>query len=209
PTGALELAKLKNQAKLDKQKIDHLEYRIKYLEESNRELRSDKEFLVTQIKGAMDGHQSMAMPVIDISPKAPQRSSVTSSSSKSPTPLSSSTNLSSMCTLTNVNGVVARYQKALKTFTKYGSMKRAFWKINVDRNTIARTAVIAELAITFPDVFKELIAVKVEQEKICELADRCRKAITNEMAETITSKKRSGKLLPIMHKYTYYFFIFH
>lgn len=48
----LELAKLKEQTKLDQQKIEHLEDRIKYLEEANSELKNDKEFLLSQIKGA-------------------------------------------------------------------------------------------------------------------------------------------------------------
>lgn len=79
-------------------------------------------------------------------------------------------------------------------------MKKAFAKINVDRNTIARTAVIAELAITFPDTFKDLLPG--DNEKISEFAERCRKAVTKEMAITITAKKKSGELLPIAYKYT-------
>lgn len=52
PTGMLELAKLKEQTKMDRQKIEHLEDRIKYLEEANSELKNDKEFLLSQMKGA-------------------------------------------------------------------------------------------------------------------------------------------------------------
>lgn len=48
----LELAKLTEQTKMDRQKIEHLEDRIKYLEEANSELKNDKEFLLSQIKGA-------------------------------------------------------------------------------------------------------------------------------------------------------------
>lgn len=51
PTGALELAKLKQQAKMDRQKIEHLEDCIKYLEEANRDLKNDKDFLLSQMKG--------------------------------------------------------------------------------------------------------------------------------------------------------------
>lgn len=46
PTGMLELAKLKEQTKMDRQKIEHLEDRIKHLEEANRELKH-KEFLLS------------------------------------------------------------------------------------------------------------------------------------------------------------------
>lgn len=80
-------------------------------------------------------------------------------------------------------------------------MKKAFAKMNVDRNTIAGTAIIAELAITFQDAFQGLLTSKDEM-KICVLAERCRGAINEEMAETITACKKNGKLLPIMYKYT-------
>ena len=48
----LGLAKLKEKNKMDQQKIEHLEDRIKYLEEANRDLKKDKDFLLDQIKGA-------------------------------------------------------------------------------------------------------------------------------------------------------------
>lgn len=85
-------------------------------------------------------------------------------------------------------------------------MKKAFAKINVDRNTIARTAIIAELAITYPDTFQELLPTDEVNEKISEFAERCKRAMSKEMAETITAKKKSGQLLPIMYKYTSFFF---
>lgn len=94
--------------------------------------------------------------------------------------------------MNTVNGVITRYKSALKRFSKFGSTKKAFNKINVDRNTIARTALIAELAITFPDTFKELLTgnIPVDNEKISQFAERCTKAITKEMTETITAKKK-------------------
>ncbi|XP_013856391.1 coiled-coil domain-containing protein 106 [Austrofundulus limnaeus] len=223
PTGAVELTKLKQQTKMDKQKIEYLEDRIKYLEEANRELKNDKEFLLTQIK------EATMSPASTSSRKTAQ---VLPSSSTSPTPSASSTDFSSLSSseeeeekekkkmkskkkkskkhrdsysrsrMTTVDGVITRYENALKRFNKFGSMKKAFTKINVDRNTIARTAAIAELAITFPDTFKELLPRKEDNEKISQFAERCRKAITKEMAETITAKKKIGKLLPIMYKYT-------
>ncbi|XP_035990684.1 coiled-coil domain-containing protein 106-like isoform X1 [Fundulus heteroclitus] len=222
PTGAVELTKLKQQAKMDRQKIDHLEDRIKYLEEANRELKKDKDFLLTQIKEATVAPASSSKSGSREIAQVPL-------SSTSTTPSSSSTDLSSSSSseeeekkkkkkktkkskkhsdsysrsrMTTVDGVINRYESALKRFTKFGSMKKAFNKIKVDRNTIARTAVIAELAITFPDTFKELLPGNHNNEKISQFAERCRNAITKEMAETITAKKRSGKLLPIMYKYT-------
>nr|XP_040030718.1 uncharacterized protein LOC120818039 isoform X2 [Gasterosteus aculeatus aculeatus] len=51
-TRALELAKLKEQTKMDRQKIEHLEERINYLEEANKDLKADKDFLLANIKEA-------------------------------------------------------------------------------------------------------------------------------------------------------------
>ncbi|XP_041830685.1 coiled-coil domain-containing protein 106-like [Melanotaenia boesemani] len=74
--------------------------------------------------------------------------------------------------MTTTDGVIRRYKNALHIFNKYGSMKRAFAKINVDRNTIARTAAIAELAITFLDTFKELLPQDEANEKMSVFAER-------------------------------------
>lgn len=68
-----------------------------------------------------------------------------------------------------------------------------FARINADCNTIVRTGVIAELAITFLDNFKELLPGDEDNEKISQFAKRCRRAITKEMAERITTKKRMFK----------------
>ncbi|XP_035989960.1 coiled-coil domain-containing protein 106-like isoform X2 [Fundulus heteroclitus] len=195
---------------MDRQKIDHLEDRIKYLEEANRELKKDKDFLLTQNKEATVAPASSSKSGSREIAQVPL-------SSTSTTPSSSSTDLSSSLSseeeekkkkkkkktkkskkhsdsysrsrMTTVDGVINRYESALKRFTKFGSMKKAFNKIKVDRNTIARTAVIAELAITFPDTFKELLPGNHNNEKISQFAERCRNAITKEMAKTIAKKE--------------------
>ncbi|XP_041836144.1 coiled-coil domain-containing protein 106-like [Melanotaenia boesemani] len=220
PTGALELAKLKEQAKVDQHKIKHLEDRIKYLEEANRDLKNDKDFLLSQIKGASNmpgstgkGSSKAALELTSTStsPCPSSESSFSSSSEeeeqkkkKKKKAKKSKKHLAShsRSRMTTTDGVIRRYKNALHIFNKYGSMKRAFAKINVDRNTIARTAAIAELAITFPDTFKELLPQDEANEKMSVFAERCREAITEEMAGIITAKKKIGKLLPIMYKYT-------
>ncbi|XP_063065811.1 uncharacterized protein LOC134457768 [Engraulis encrasicolus] len=52
----------------------------------------------------------------------------------------------------NVVGVIARYMAALQEFRRSVSMKVAFDRIGVDRNTISRTAAIAELSLAAPEV---------------------------------------------------------
>ncbi|XP_038585882.1 coiled-coil domain-containing protein 106-like [Micropterus salmoides] len=56
----------------------------------------------------------------------------------------------------NVVGVIARYMAALKEFRHSVSMKVAFDRVGVDRNTISRTAAIAELSLAAPEVFHAL-----------------------------------------------------
>ncbi|TRY58242.1 hypothetical protein DNTS_021942 [Danionella cerebrum] len=220
PTGALELAKLKEQIKMDRLTIEHLEDRIKYLEEANRDLKNDKDFLLSQIKGATNTPASTgkgsgktalepASSSTSTSPCPSSDSSFSSSSEEEEKKKKKKTKKSkkhpdsfSRSRMTTTNGVIRRYKKVLSMFKKHGSMKKAFAKINVDRNTIARTAVIAELAITFPDTFKDLLPRDEANERMSAFAERCRGAITQEMAEMITLKKNSGKLLPIVYKYT-------
>lgn len=79
-------------------------------------------------------------------------------------------------------------------------MKRAFEWINVDRNTIARTAIFGELAMVFPDVLKTVQEEQVtDSEKIADFAERCRQFVTEEMSAVLSAKKNSGGLLPIVH----------
>ncbi|XP_028297242.1 coiled-coil domain-containing protein 106-like [Gouania willdenowi] len=191
PTGTLEFAKLKEQAKKDQQTIKILEERIVGLEETNRELKKDKDFLMSQLKAPSQSPVSSQMPG---SRKTAEVLS-SSPSSGSPAPSSNSSSFSSSeleemekkkkkkkkkskghidaqsrSRITSPDGVIRRYKKAMKKFSKCGSMKRAFSAINVDRNTIARTAIIAELAITFPDVYKGLLC-DGDHTKISEFAE--------------------------------------
>lgn len=63
-----------------------------------------------------------------------------------------------------------------------------------DCDVVTRTAVTAELAITFRVTFMELLP-RDEDNEISQFAERCRRAKTKEMVETIIAKKKSGKLL--------------
>lgn len=70
--------------------------------------------------------------------------------------------------------------------------------LRVDRNTIARTAPIAEMRLCFLDVFEGL----PRDEKMSTFAAECRAAITPEMAAVLKAKKKTGELLPIKYKVT-------
>ncbi|KAI4900677.1 hypothetical protein NFI96_005497 [Prochilodus magdalenae] len=101
-----------------------------------------------------------------------------------------------------IEGVIQRSKLALKSYRRCGSMKRAFEKQNVDRDTIARTAPIAELYIAFPDAFAALPEWNDSVEKMSAYAERCRQAITCDMARQILEMKKKHLLLPTVYKLT-------
>ncbi|KAL7383863.1 hypothetical protein ABVT39_019434 [Epinephelus coioides] len=97
----------------------------------------------------------------------------------------------------NTRGIIARYKMAMDAFNRGGSMKAAFDCIGADRNTVCRTAPIAELSIAAPDIFKNVGAWNEHKEKLSSFVDRCRAAMTPEVKEKITKMKEDGDLLPI------------
>ena len=86
-------------------------------------------------------------------------------------------------TAKTVRGVILRYKRALQAFNQGGSMKRAFQKVGVDRNTISRTSPIAELALAAPGVFQALPPWNSQVEKLSTFVDRCREATNDEIKE--------------------------
>ncbi|CAL8369855.1 unnamed protein product [Gadus morhua 'NCC'] len=56
----------------------------------------------------------------------------------------------------NTKGVILRYVAALEAFRRGKSMKAAFDAVGVDRNTVARTAIVAELHLAAPEVFESI-----------------------------------------------------
>ncbi|XP_056464860.1 coiled-coil domain-containing protein 106-like [Gadus chalcogrammus] len=197
-------------------KIQHLEERVKHLEEANIDLKKDKDFLLSRFDEKQGpSHKSEKKEVISTSSETPSASSSDESffseeeevkvkekkkkKRKTKKPMKT-LEPHSRSRMTTIDGVVRRYMRALKSFKKTGSMKRAFEHLGVDRNTIARTAPIAEVHIIFPDIFEGLS--KDSHDKISTFTERCREAITAEMASTLTHKKNAGELLPITYKMT-------
>lgn len=78
-------------------------------------------------------------------------------------------------------------------------MEAAFEEVGVDRNTIARTTVIAELYLTAPEDFKAVGQWNEKSEKLSSYVDRCRAAITTEIKQHFSEMKENGTLLPIAH----------
>ncbi|XP_056094953.1 uncharacterized protein LOC130073521 isoform X3 [Rhinichthys klamathensis goyatoka] len=100
----------------------------------------------------------------------------------------------------NVVGVIARYMAALQEFRRCVSMKVAFERVGVDRNTISRTAAIAELSLAAPEVFHALPPWDEKEETLAHYAVRCRQAMDDSIKAKIKSMKVKGELLPIVSK---------
>ncbi|XP_038843365.1 uncharacterized protein LOC120042618 isoform X2 [Salvelinus namaycush] len=100
----------------------------------------------------------------------------------------------------NVVGVIARYMAALQEFRRSVSMKVAFDRVGVDRNTISRTAAIAELSLAAPEVFHALPPWDEKEETLAHYAHRCRLAMDDTIRAKIKTMKTKGDLLPIVSK---------
>ncbi|XP_068429652.1 coiled-coil domain-containing protein 106 [Clinocottus analis] len=100
----------------------------------------------------------------------------------------------------NVVGVIARYMAALQEFRCSVSMKVAFDRVGVDRNTISRTAAIAELSLAAPEVFHALAPWDEKEETLAHYAHRCRQAMDDNTKAKIKTMKAKGELLPIVSK---------
>ncbi|XP_046716369.1 uncharacterized protein KIAA1958 isoform X1 [Silurus meridionalis] len=100
----------------------------------------------------------------------------------------------------NVVGVIARYMTALQEFRRSVSMKVAFDRVGVDRNTISRTAAIAELSLAAPEVFHALPPWDEKEETLAHYAVRCRQAMDENIKAKIKAMKARGELLPIVSK---------
>ncbi|XP_035463620.2 coiled-coil domain-containing protein 106 isoform X2 [Scophthalmus maximus] len=100
----------------------------------------------------------------------------------------------------NVVGVIARYMAALQEFRRSVSMKVAFDRVGVDRNTISRTAAIAELSLAAPEVFQALAPWDEKEETLANYTHRCRQAMDDAIKAKIKTMKAKGELLPIVSK---------
>ncbi|XP_078128042.1 uncharacterized protein kiaa1958 isoform X2 [Sander vitreus] len=100
----------------------------------------------------------------------------------------------------NVRGVIARYMAALQEYRRNVSMKVAFDRVGVDRNTISRTASIAELSLAAPEVFQSLAPWDEKEETLAHYAHRCRQAMDDNIKAKVKTMKAKGELLPIVSK---------
>ncbi|KAI4894031.1 hypothetical protein NFI96_006156 [Prochilodus magdalenae] len=155
PTALQELQVAKMLLEAEKEKVKNLQETIKHLQ-------ADKEFLKDQLS-RMTGKKAIGSEVEESSGEIAESSTIDDTddeemklSSKGKKAKSTKQDDLIRTRAKTVRGVILRYKRALQSFNQGGSMKRAFQKVGVDRNTISRTSPIAELALAAPGVFQTL-----------------------------------------------------
>ncbi|CAM4712198.1 unnamed protein product [Leuciscus chuanchicus] len=101
---------------------------------------------------------------------------------------------------TTPEDVLKRYNKVLHAFKKEGSISKACTKVGVDRNTLALTAVVAEIQLVDPEFYRSISKFRVKEEKLCDFAKRCLQSLTADLRSDIEKSKKERKLLPIKYK---------
>lgn len=96
--------------------------------------------------------------------------------------------------------VLHRYKAILKTFMKTRSVSHSCKQHSVDRNTIALTAIIAELQII---ATPELHIPEFQGGTLQKYAKKCKEYMdaNPEVMSRITEMKRNRELLPIRYKF--------
>ncbi|KAG1954693.1 coiled-coil domain-containing protein 106-like isoform X2 [Pimephales promelas] len=101
---------------------------------------------------------------------------------------------------TTPEDVLKRYNKVFHAFKKEGSISKACTKVGVDRNTLALTAVVAEIQLVDPEFYRSIPKFRLKDEKLCDFAKRCLQSMTADLKSTIENAKKERKLLPITYK---------
>ncbi|KAG1952175.1 coiled-coil domain-containing protein [Pimephales promelas] len=102
---------------------------------------------------------------------------------------------------TTPEDVLKRYNKVFHAFKKEGSISKACTKVGVDRNTLALTAVVAEIQLVDPEFYRSIPKFRLKDEKLCDFAKRCLQSMTADLKSTIeNAKKELPEELPC--KYT-------
>lgn len=100
---------------------------------------------------------------------------------------------------TNPQQVVERYKSVLGKFQKGKNLSESYNAVNVDRNTITTSASIAELAISAPDKYFEVLQGYSRSMRLSAFVQQCSKVLfeDHELMAKVEKLKDEGKLLPI------------
>ncbi|CAL8254549.1 unnamed protein product [Boreogadus saida] len=103
----------------------------------------------------------------------------------------------------NPEDVVHRYRAVLKEFRRTRSMGLSCEVLNVDRNTIALTAIIAEIFIGAEGEDFGQLPVFIEGDTVGNYAKTCKAFLEGNqlLGEKIKKMKKNSELLPIKYKF--------
>ncbi|XP_066530914.1 coiled-coil domain-containing protein 106-like [Hoplias malabaricus] len=219
PNASHEIELLKLQLEAEKDKGNLREETIKILKQDKEHLQSQlskkEEFIQELIRSKMEeipgpsniletkvkAHPKHQMPEKPVESDGGTTSSVLSDSSvevtktkrKTPEPKPDFHRIR----VKNTRSIIARYKTALEAFKKGSSMKAAIDSVGLDRATIVRTAVVAELKIAAPELFDSIAPWNQRVEKLSVFVERCRAEVTSDVKSKICQMKIDGELLPI------------
>uniref|UniRef100_UPI003AADD341 coiled-coil domain-containing protein 106-like n=1 Tax=Centroberyx gerrardi TaxID=166262 RepID=UPI003AADD341 len=98
--------------------------------------------------------------------------------------------------------VLQRYNAILREYKRTKNLGAAYKAVGVDRNTVATTAPIAELAIVSPEKYRELLQIHRKEKKLLAIAKQCADVITKDaqLQAKVDDMKAKVKLLPITRR---------
>ncbi|CAJ1069756.1 Coiled-coil domain-containing protein 106 [Xyrichtys novacula] len=99
----------------------------------------------------------------------------------------------------NPQQVVERYKKVLGHFQKGKNLSESYNAVDVNRNTIAASASIPELAISAPDKYADVLQGYSRSQKLNVFVQECSKVLSEdpELMAKVDELKDEGKLLPV------------
>ncbi|XP_036378696.1 coiled-coil domain-containing protein 106-like [Megalops cyprinoides] len=101
---------------------------------------------------------------------------------------------------TTLDDILKPYNKVFNSFKKEGSISKACTKVGVGRNTLALTAVVAEIQLADPEFYQSIPEFRAKEEKLFHFAKRCLESLTADLRSAIENAKKECKPLPIKYK---------
>ncbi|CAM4557286.1 unnamed protein product [Leuciscus chuanchicus] len=141
----------------------------------------DNDFSIVEVASPEAGAKKKVKKILDSSTECSTRGTDEESLSSCSSSESSDSNIprkwkrghKKKTKTTTPEDVQKRYNKVLHAFKKEGSISKACTKVGVDRNTLALTAVVAEIQLVDPEFYRSISKFRVKEEKLCDFVKRC------------------------------------
>uniref|UniRef100_A0A3B1IXX1 Coiled-coil domain containing 106b n=1 Tax=Astyanax mexicanus TaxID=7994 RepID=A0A3B1IXX1_ASTMX len=211
PTAQLSIDKLCEETKRLNEETRFLKEENRLLKEENRLLKEEKDFLREQLGKKETGSTSKSAKGSKKIRKNYSSDSSSSSESWSHSDSESEQEKRKKHKKAAAFGkrvkcpedVLHRYKAVLKEFQRTRSVTVSCEKLNVDRNTIALTVIIAEVTIAAQGQDIGLVPEFREDETLNHFAQRCKAFLdeNEELRDKIKELKKRSELIPIKQKF--------